>query len=47
MEVQPITGLVFGLEHLVNPNADEDDEEWEWAYIFSLFIVRISVIKYK
>ena len=47
MEVVPITGLVFGIEHVTNPNWEEDEEEWYWAYVISLGIIRISVIKYK
>ena len=44
MEVTPIAGLCFGLEHLTNPNYDE--EEWAWAYVLSLGIIRIAVFKY-
>lgn len=47
MEIQPIAGIVFGLEHITNPYLDDPEEEWEWAYVLSLFLVKFSFIKYK
>lgn len=47
MEVQPIAGICFGLEHITNPYKDDPEEEWEWAYVLNLFIVRFSFIKYR
>lgn len=47
MEVQPIAGIVFGLEHITNPFVDDPEEEWVWAYVLNLFIVRFSFIKYR
>jgi hypothetical protein len=44
MTVTPIAGLCLGLEYLTNN--DPADDRWEWAYVFSLLIVRIAVIKY-
>lgn len=47
MEVQPIAGICLGLEHITNPYIDDPEEEWVWAYVLNLFIVRFSFIKYK
>lgn len=47
MEVQPIAGICLGLEHITNPYVDDPEEEWVWAYVLNLFIVRFSFIKYR
>ena len=47
MEVQPIAGICLGLEHITHPYIDDPEEEWVWAYVLNLFIVRFSFIKYR
>lgn len=44
VEVEPIAGIVFGLEHVTNP---DPEGEWMWAYVLSLFIVRFLFVKFK
>jgi len=44
MEVVPIQGLSLGLEVITT---NDPDAEWEWAYVFSFFIVRFMIFKYR
>ena len=39
-----INGITVGAEHI---SGDIDDDEMDWALVFSVFVLRFVIIKYR